>query len=147
MPVAFANRRRNVRLSSPAAAAMEASRDISSISYVHPILSLQHSCISVRLPRSKARKIARLTRGWLGQNKASRFRLDHTAKDPVHQKQANVDPRHGSARRDNVAMVNNPPPRIDMDFRKPLRQRLRANAMCRNPTPGNQTRFGEEEGA
>jgi hypothetical protein len=101
----------------------------------------------VRLPRSKARKIARLTRGWLGKNKASRFRPNCTVKNPVHQKQANVDPRHESARRDDVAMVNNPLPRVDMDFRKPLRQRLCPNAVCRNRTPGDQTRFGEDEGA
>src|SRR6516164_813083 len=36
-------------------------RDVSSIPDVHKLLSLQHSCISVHLPRSKACKIARLT--------------------------------------------------------------------------------------
>jgi hypothetical protein len=80
----------------------------------------------------EARKIARLTCGWAGKNKSSRFRPHGRPKNPVNEKQAKIDPRQKSARRDDVAMINYAPIRIDDDLRKTLRQRLRANLMCGN---------------
>jgi hypothetical protein len=83
MPVALANRRSSVRRSSPAAVAMAAKGDASSVPHVHPFLSLQYGSISVRQRRSKASKIARLTRCWVGKNKARRLRPYGRAENPV----------------------------------------------------------------
>jgi hypothetical protein len=43
-------------------------------------------------------------------------------------------------------MVNDALICVDRDFWKPLRQGLCANAVRRNRAPGDQTRFGEDEG-
>src|SRR6202043_3807582 len=95
----------------------------------------------------KAGKIARLTRGWVGKNKSSRLRPRGRAENPVNEKQAKIDPRQKSARRDDVAMINDAPIRIDDDLRKTLRQSLCANLMCGNRLPIDEPRFAKDKRA
>jgi hypothetical protein len=98
-----------------------------SVPHVHPLLSLQHGPISVGHRRSKAGEIARLTRCWVVESKARRLGPYGRAKDPLNEKQAKIDPRQESARRDDVAMIDDAPICIDDDFRKALRERRCAN--------------------
>ena len=84
------------------------------------------------IPPAKACKIARLTRSWAGKNKARRLCPHGRAENPANEKQAKIDPCQKSARRDDVAIVNDAPIRVDDDLRITLRQRRCANLMCGN---------------
>ncbi len=73
-----------------------------------PILSLQHGPISVRLRRSKATKIARLTRRWVVKNKARRLR-------PM------TGPRILSTRNRPISTHDRNPPAVTMSPRSTMR--------------------------
>jgi hypothetical protein len=89
----------------------------------------------------------RLTRCWVVKNKTRCLRPYGWAKNPVNEKQANIDPRQESASRDDVAIINDAPICVDDDLRKTLRQSLRANLMGGNRLPIDETRFGEDKRA